>query len=77
MRAADNPQGMFNTALNADSKLWLAGCRSRVALLAGMWATLAWAPAAELPRAFAQLLVATAGLLLAFASITTGGREMV
>jgi hypothetical protein len=77
LRAADNPQGMFNTALNADSKLWLAGCCSRAALLAGMWATLAWAPAAELPRAFAQLLAATAGLLLAFASITTGGREIV
>jgi hypothetical protein len=77
LRAADDPQGRFNTALNADSKLWLAGCCSRAVLLAGMWATLAWAPAAELPRAFAQLLAATVGLLLAFASITTGGREMV
>jgi signal transduction histidine kinase len=68
---------MFNTALNADSRLWLAGCWFRAALLAGMWVTLAWAPAAGLPRAFAQLLVATAGLLLSFASITPGGREMV
>ena len=77
MRTADDPQGMFNTALNADSRLWLAGCWTRAALLAGMWVTLAWAPAAELPRAFAQLLVAAAGLLLGFASITPGGREMV
>lgn len=77
MRTADDPQGMFNTALNADSRLWLAGCWSRAALLAGMWVTLAWAPAAELPRAFAQLLVTTIGLLLAFASITAGGREIV
>ena len=68
---------MFNTALNADSRLWLAGCWFRAALLAGMWVTLAWAPAAGLPRAFAQLLVATVGLLLSFASITPGGREMV
>jgi hypothetical protein len=68
---------MFNTALNADSRLWLAGCWSRAALLAGMGVTLAWVPAAELPRAFAQLLAATAGLLLGFASITPGGREMV
>jgi Histidine kinase-, DNA gyrase B-, and HSP90-like ATPase len=68
---------MFNTALNAASRLWLAGCWSRAALLAGMWVTLAWAPAGELPRGFAQLLVATAGLLLGFASITPGGREMV
>ncbi len=77
MRAADDPQGMFNTALNADSQLWRAGCWNRAALLAGMWITLAWAPVSELPRAFAQLLVATAGLLLAFASITPGGRELV
>ena len=77
MRTADDPQGMFNTALNADSRLWRAGCWSRTVLLAGMWVTLAWAPAAELPRGFAQLLVATAGLLLGFASITPGGRELV
>jgi len=77
LRTADDPQGMFNTALNADSRLWLAGSWSRAALLAGMWVTLAWAPAAELPRAFAQLLAATAGLLLGFASITPGGRELV
>jgi len=77
LRAADDPQGMFNTALNADSRLWRAGCWNRAALLTGMWITLAWAPASELPRAFAQLLVATAGLLLAFASITPGGRELV
>ena len=77
MRTADDLQGMFSTALNADSQLWRAGCWSRAALLTGMWVTLAWAPAAELPRAFAQLLVATAGLLLGFASITPGGRELV
>jgi hypothetical protein len=68
---------MFNTALNADSRLWLAGCCSRAALLAGMWVTLAWVPASELPWGIIQLLVATAGLLLGFASITPGGREMV
>jgi hypothetical protein len=77
LRTADDPQGMFNTALNADSRLWLAGCWTRAALLTGMWVTLAWAPASELPRGFAQLLAATAGLLLGFASITPGGREMV
>lgn len=77
MRTADDPQGMFNTALNADSRLWLAGCWTRAALLAGMWVTLTWAPATELPRAFAQLAATTAGLLLGFASITPGGREMV
>src|SRR5260370_40354254 len=68
---------MFNSALNAASRLWLAGCWSRAALLAGMWVTLAWAPAAELPRAFAQLLAASAVLLLRFASITPGGRVLV
>jgi Histidine kinase-, DNA gyrase B-, and HSP90-like ATPase len=68
---------MFNTALNADSRLWRAGCWSRAALLAGIWITLAWAPATGLLRAFAQLLVASAGLLLGFASITPGGRELV
>jgi hypothetical protein len=68
---------MFNTALNADSRLWLAGSWSRAILLAGMWVTLAWAPVTELPRGFAQLLAATVGLLLGFASITPGGREMV
>lgn len=77
LRTVDYPQGMFNTALNADSRLWLAGCWSRAALLAGMWVTLAWVPATELPRGFAQLLAATAGLLLGFASITPGGREIV
>jgi hypothetical protein len=77
LRADDDLQGMFNTALNADSRLWRAGCWSRAALLAGMWVTLAWAPAVELPRAFAQLLIATAGLLLGFASIIPGGRELV
>lgn len=77
MRTADDLQGMFNTALNADSQLWRAGCWSRTALLAGMWITLAWAPGVELPRAFAQLLVATAGLFLGFASVTPGGRELV
>jgi hypothetical protein len=74
---ADEPQGMFNTALNADSRLWLAGSWSRGALLAGMGVTLAWVPVAELPRAFAQLLLAAVGLLLGFASIAPGGREMV
>jgi hypothetical protein len=68
---------MYNTALNADSRLWLAGSWSRAALIAGMWVTLAWAPAAALPRAFVLLLVATAGLLLGFASITPRGRELV
>jgi hypothetical protein len=68
---------MFNTALNADSRLWLAGAWSRAILLAGMWVTLAWAPVTELPRGIAQLLVAIAGLLLGFASITPGGRELV
>lgn len=77
MRTADDPQEMFNTALNADSRLWLAACRSRAVLLAGMWVTLAWVPAAELPRGLAQLLAAAVGLLLGFASITPGGREMV
>ncbi len=77
MRTSDDPQELFNTALNADSRLWLAGCWCRAALLGGMWVTLAWAPAAGLPRAFAQLLAATAGLLLGFASITPGGRELV
>jgi hypothetical protein len=77
LRTADNPQGMFNTALNADSRLWLAGCWTRAALLAGMWVTLTWAPAAELPRGFALLLAATTGLLLGFASIIPGGREVV
>jgi hypothetical protein len=48
----------------------LAGTWSRAILLAGMWVTLAWAPVTELPRGIAQLLVATAGLLLGFASIT-------
>src|SRR5580698_11145589 len=68
---------MFSTALNADSQLWRAACWSRAALLAGMWVTLGWVPAAELPRAFAQLIVATVGVLLGFASITPGGRELV
>jgi hypothetical protein len=77
LRTADDLRGMFNTALNADSRLWRAGCWSRGVLLAGMWVTLAWAPVAELPRAFAQLLVATAGLFLGFASIIPGGRELV
>jgi hypothetical protein len=77
LRTADDPQGMFNTALNADSRLWLAGCWTRSALLAGMWVTLTWVPTAELPQAFAQLSATTAGLLLGFASITPGGREMV
>jgi hypothetical protein len=58
---------MFNTALNADSRLWLVGCWTRAALLTGMWVTLAWAPVSELPRGFAQLLAATAGLFLGFA----------
>jgi hypothetical protein len=75
--ADDDAQGRFNTALNADSRLWLVSCWSRAVLLAGMWVTLAWAPAAELPRSFAQLLLATAGLLLSFASITPGGRELI
>jgi hypothetical protein len=77
LRTADDPQEMFNTALNADSRLWLAGCWCRTALLAGMWVTLAWAPAAGVPWAFTRLLVATAGLFLGFASITPGGRELV
>lgn len=77
MHAADERQGTFNTALNADSRLWLVGCWSRTALLAGMWITLAWVPVTELPQGFAQLLAATAGLLLGFANITPGGREMV
>lgn len=77
MHTADEPQGMFNTALNADSRLWLAGCWSRAALLAGMGITLAWVPASELPRAFALLLAAAVGLLLGFASVNPGGREMV
>jgi two-component sensor histidine kinase len=68
---------MFNTALNAGGRLWLAGCWIRAALLAGMWITLAWAPAGELPRAIVQLLVATAALLLAFAHITPGGLDLI
>lgn len=76
MRTVDDPQGMFNTALNADSRLWLAGSWSRGVLLAGMWATLAWLPAEELPWGIVQLGVATVGLLLGFASIAPGGPEM-
>jgi hypothetical protein len=68
---------MFHTALNAGSRLWRAGCWIRAALLAGMWVTLAWAPATELPRAFVQLLVASAALLLAFAHVTPGGLDLI
>jgi hypothetical protein len=76
LRTVDDPQGMFNTALNADSRLWLAGSWSRGVLLAGMWVTLAWLPAEELPWGIVQLGVATVGLLLGFASIAPGGPEM-
>ena len=77
MLATNDTPGMFNTALNAGGRLWLAGCWIRAGLLAGMWITLAWAPAGELPRASAQLLVATAALLLAFAHIIPGGLDLV
>jgi signal transduction histidine kinase len=76
LRTVDDPQGMFNTALNAGSRLWLAGSWSRGVLLAGMWVTLAWLPVAELPQGIVQLAAATVGLLLGFASIIPGGREM-
>ncbi|HLK00873.1 MAG TPA: ATP-binding protein [Streptosporangiaceae bacterium] len=77
MPVDDVPQGIFNTALNAGGRLWLAGCWIRAALLAGMWITLAWMPADALPRAAAQLLVATAALLLAFAHIIPGGLDVI
>jgi histidine kinase/DNA gyrase B/HSP90-like ATPase len=68
---------MFNTAANAGGRLWLAGCWIRATLLAGIWVTLAWMPAGELPRAAVQLAVSTAALALAFAHITPGGLDLV
>jgi signal transduction histidine kinase len=73
----DDQKEKINTAVNACSQLWLVGCWSRTALLAGMAVTLAWAPADELPRAFAQLLLAIVGLLLAFARLTPGGLDVI
>jgi len=69
--------GKFNTALNAGTRLWRAGCWIRATLLTGMWITLAWAPLSELPRAAAQLLVTTLALLLAFAHIMPGGLNVL
>ena len=69
--------GKFNTALNAGTRLWRAGCWIRATLLTGMWITLAWAPLPELPRAGAQLLVTTLALLLAFAHIMPGGLNVL
>jgi hypothetical protein len=68
---------MFNTAANAGGRLWLAGGWIRAVLLAGLWVTLAWVPAGELPRAAAQLAIGTAALLLAFAHILPGGLDLV
>jgi signal transduction histidine kinase len=76
LRTADE-NGMFNTALNAGTQLWRAGCWIRALLLAGLWITLAWAPLSELPRAAAQLLVTTLALLLAFAHVMPGGLNVL
>jgi signal transduction histidine kinase len=75
--SADDGQGTFDTALNAGAWLWRAGCWLRATLLAGMWITLAWAPAGQLPRAAAQLGLATLALLLAFAHIWPGGVDLL
>jgi hypothetical protein len=72
---AEDSRGIADTALNAGAQLWRAGCWLRAALAGGMCVTLAWAPAAQLPRAAAQLAVTGLGLGLAFAHISPGGLD--
>ncbi|TCO62125.1 hypothetical protein [Actinocrispum wychmicini] len=61
---------MFSTAVRAAGPIWRAGCWIRTLLLAGMWTTLLAATAGDALRGAAQLLLATAAVMLAFAHLS-------
>jgi signal transduction histidine kinase len=57
---------VYDIAVRYATPLWRAGAVFRGACVAGLWVLLAWFPASTLPRAAAQLLVASAGVGMAW-----------
>jgi signal transduction histidine kinase len=55
-------QIVYDIAVRYVTTLWRIGAIFRGACVAGLWVLLAWFPASDLPRAAAQMLMATAGV---------------
>ena len=59
-------QIVYDIAVRYVTTLWRIGAIFRGVCVAGLWVLLAWFPASALPRAAAQMLMATAGVGTAF-----------
>jgi signal transduction histidine kinase len=57
---------VYDIAVRYATPLWRIGAAFRGACVAGLWVLLAWFPASSLPRAAAQLLIASAGVSMAW-----------
>jgi hypothetical protein len=57
---------VYDIAVRYVTPLWRIGAVFRGACVAGLWVLLAWFPATSLPRAAAQLLMASAGVSMAW-----------
>ena len=57
---------VYDIAVRYVTPLWRIGAVFRGACVAGLWVLLAWFPATTLPRAAAQLLMASAGVSMAW-----------
>ncbi len=57
---------VYDIAVRYASPLWRAGAAFRGACVAGLWLLLPWFPASALPRAAAQMLMASAGVAMAW-----------
>jgi hypothetical protein len=57
---------VYDIAVRYATPLWRTGAAFRGACVAGLWVLLAWFPASALPRAAAQMLMALAGVAMAW-----------
>jgi len=57
---------VYDIAVRYAAPLWRIGAAFRGACVAGLWVLLAWFPAGALPRAAAQMLMASAGVTMAW-----------
>jgi hypothetical protein len=57
---------VYDIAVRYVTPLWRVGAVFRGACVGGLWVLLAWFPATTLPRAAAQLLIASAGVSMAW-----------
>jgi hypothetical protein len=63
---------VYDIAVRYASPLWRIGAAFRGACIAGLWVLLAWFPASTLPRAAAQMLMASVGVSMAWIQTMPG-----